>query len=438
MRGYIGRSYISDQERPEREMYYFVVAIGLFGLCYTTANTRDPLDPRILLTVMLFGMFFSDFAVKGYTDTELDGIPSTQVWIYQIIILAIVSQLWLYAISRRVLVRRRLALSSLSPRSTAALTAIGSTILIAEILKRLLYTKWSFLEMVELSFGPRFGRPWDQAGSFGGNNYLESLIGILAPFAGFAAAVALICGKVRILRVVALCSWLISVALAVGNGSRTIAIVILMMPALMQIGAAHTRKEKFRAVLTTLLFLTVGAYISSIIYRGRDVGIGNNAYAVEALSYHQDNSYYLALKAAYIATTTDERWDALTFLGASTLNFIPRAIWPGKPTVSYDFWGSYKEFFVTNTFVGESFAMFGAPAGSVFAILVGCLLVNLLTWMYRRIRGPSEMLQYLVVALYVYMVMRSMLNITQFIYLPLCAIAVAALLRRMPRKLRRV
>jgi hypothetical protein len=167
------------------------------------------------------------------------------------------------------------------------------------------------------------------------------------------------------------------------------------------------------------------ALILSLMYGFRSVGYLDASDDVQyELAYHQDNNYYRAVNAMHLAATTSERWDPIPFAVATVVNPIPRAIWSSKPALLADYYGNYKTEWQTISFIGELIAMFGLVGGIVASVTFGVLVYWLIAASLFALRWPAGIILYMILVLYAYMVMRSILNLSQYVYLPAFALFV--------------
>jgi oligosaccharide repeat unit polymerase len=378
-------------------------------------------------------MFFSDFLARGYDDKNISAIIDEEVYFYQLIILAALSVIYVvtYSLCKKRKGRPQLKLVNsvkyfFANRKNQKISNyffwIAWLILALEVLKRLYFVDWSFNEFIITSFGSRHYRPWaSSAGPLGDGKFLFALIGIIFPLSGLILSSSfLIFTRTR--KYLSALGYIIVLLLLMGAGSRTPVVLLIAYPLFLYLKLSKSLAKQLVAFLITFILVFLS---TSLIYNYRDKGFvsPNNlalsnqpAISQPAIVYNQDDSYYRAIRTIDIVYKTDERWDVLPFLGASLLNFIPRYFWPGKPILDENYWGSLKLYYVTITFIGESVALFGVSYGWLMSIFIGLTLFLFLHKLYIRIVNPYDFLLYILGAIYVYMVFRSLLNISQFIY----------------------
>lgn len=402
-------------------MYLFITAIGLIMLVISAYRSRQIYHPDFALTGMIFVMFFSDFIVRGYDDIEIRHISSSDLILYQsVMLITIILSFMTYWIIFKSLIHRNVNFSpSKRAKAIAIVTAIALWVL--EIYKRWSRSDYDVFRMVELTFGPRFGRPWSQSGAFGGDEFVASLIGIIFPLSGIIFGILLFTTRGILGRALLLAGWLAAIAISLGDGSRTIYAITIGIPIAIFISRSWP-KNKLKTISMSMSAVTLIIIGFSIMYSTRDYGLISSKSELNTLIYHQDNSYYMALRAANIASNSNERWESDEFLTSSFLNFVPRAIWTGKPMLTQDFWGGYKPYYVTNSIFGEGFAMFGLIGGAIFAYVVLVLISMILRRYYRAVRSPIDLMAYLLICFYCYMIIRSFLNVSMSVYMPALAI----------------
>lgn len=402
-------------------LHWAFVSLALFSSWW---RFRDLLHPHFLFTVALCTMFFSDFLVRGYNVPNLARGIGSDLYLWQLLVLGVCCAMLLISgfLSRRA---TGPLFSPPAPTLEHARAAgrgliVGWTLLFSEVLKRLAATGWQPAVAIDESLGPRGGRAWQSKLVYvGDESFLFALIGALLPFAGvvFAYALVFLKGWTRFWAGVGLLAVL---ALLLSSGDRTPLVFVLGSLVILVI---HTRWSMWLRSAMVAGILLLAAVSLSVMYLYRGEGLshlladGNNA--APPLVYHQDDSYYWALSAIDISDRTSLRWDWEPFFGAALLNPIPRFFWPDKPLLLKSFWGQYKPYWITITYLGELAAMFGPWGAGLLGIVFGVGLFLILGWSVKAVTRQWGLLFYLVMALYVYMVMRSLLNLTQFIYLPL-------------------
>ena len=124
----------------------------------------------------------------------------------------------------------------------------------------------------------------------------------------------------------------------------------------------------------------------------------------------------------HISESGEESWDPAYFFYTIAVNPIPRFLWNDKPKLQSDYYGKYKWEWVTIGFIGEFVAMFGIYLGvlvsGIYAIFAS-LAVRVISQLLFKQAG---FFLYLILILYIFMLFRSIMNITMFIYMPLFAL----------------
>ena len=368
----------------------------------------------------MFVVFLSDFLVRGYDDKNIAYVAQGKIVEYQFTILTIFAVTLLAAgfVRNKNLekhlpdVRQTL---QVTPRARQLLFLLAVALLGLELHKRLSSVGWSFSEAVHQSLMPRGQREWDLA-SYSGNFYY-AILTIVMPMAGFAFGYLVIFNK-GLNRLVPAIGLLVIFGILFTNGSRTPVVVML---AVMTLFILLQQKYLITKAITVIAMVGALAASTSAMYNFRSYGYleeTHNDRTSFELTYHQDDSYYRALFAMDRADQTDQRWDALEFFGSIAVNPVPRALWPGKPVLDEKFFGDFKLSYVTNLYIGEAAAMFGPFWTILVCPAIGLCFYLVLYNSMKLLKMPAGLSAYLIVALYVYMCMRSMQNITFFIYLP--------------------
>jgi hypothetical protein len=414
---------------------HFLFAMAALGLSWI--RCRSYLHPHFLFTVMIV-VFLSDFIIRGYADPNIIMIGRSDLFQYQAIILAILAfGLLLAGMIHNPRVEAACAHATLGLPDLRGLhrpvLLFPLALLGAELLKRLAAVNWSVNELVLQSLGPRGQSAWDIAANSGGN-FAFALVTIALPLAALSFAY-LIFAAGGITRIVAVLAFAVTFLILFTSGSRTPMVLALG-------GLGFFAYQRFKGRLTRLIIisltLTSIAYLSSLSVLNRSEGFLPSARTVRpvdySLTYHQDDSYYRALFAFHHADSTGRRWDAGRYFGTVLVNPVPRALWPEKPRLNSSFYDGYKLDYVTTLFLGEIVPMTGVTAtllaGPAYMLLIFYLLHRSALLLERRF----GLVAYMIVALYEYMCMRSLMNITLFSYLPIGALLLLLLINRRAKR----
>jgi hypothetical protein len=317
--------------------------------------------------------------------------------------------------------------SLLLPEHKANLLLLaGLTILGAEVVKELYSCNWSLHSWFEFSIGPRFGRPWS-GGYEGGSDFFFTFIGnlfhlaaILLPFAVFQTKGAR--------RIAAIAGLVFMFGILICNGSRTpVALTLLMFALLWYFMVSNPTVRltgllalafMFVAMMALMLafrqngFVAAGEEGQSAFRQNGFVAAGEEDQNISKIKYKQDDNYYRLISVLKVAEDGQSpTWDAPLFLKASVMNPIPRYFWPGKPLLTEDFFGNWKLFYVTISYIGECIAMFGKWLGLACALLLGLVYYQVLVWASRLLTQELGLLTYLGCCFYIYMIQRSIQNI---------------------------
>jgi len=390
------------------------------------------LHPHFLFTTMI-SIQIVDFLVRGYDDKNLAFILPENVYEYQLIILLTLSILLiLSALVRSSELEGRCgnALDNVSvgPKLRWVIFAVVVLLIGADLYKRFSMVNWSVDEVIRQSiFMPRGQRDWDQAQYAG--NFVFAITTILLPLSGVAAGYLSSFGG-AVLRLGSALLLLFVLAILITNGSRTPVVLVISSTGLFWYITQRTAVARTIVIGATAATLAVS---TSFIYLTRAYGLSVDPFAPQreiGFAYHMDDNYYRAIFAYDYADKGLESWDPFFFFWTIAVNPIPRAFWEDKPLFTQAFYGGYKLDYVTNTFLGETVAMTGVTLSMLVAPIVGLLLYLILFRAQRLLSRPMGLIAYLLVALYVYMCVRSLANLTQFLYLPAATVLLVLFLVR--------
>lgn len=405
---------------------YWFSFIGL--LLFSWSRSRGILHPHFMFCAMLL-ILASDFMIRGMDDQNLQGILESSLTGYQLATLATMIGIGLST----AIVRRPYELDSrftqpdmrISTATARYLVVISITVFAIHTGYRMNAVDWSLQDLFDTMLGPRDTRIWDQPGASGARDPVYQLVSGLLPLAASALAFVLFSRQFG----AALTAVLVLAAIEfvlITDGSRTQAIIPLASLAIFGL-------MSFRGLFAkTVLLLGVAVLIASvtsamILFRAEGLEGSTSAFA---LTYHQDDSIYRVWSACAYADFSNRRWDPLYFFYFIISTPIPRILWEGKPLLTEDFYGGYKLYYVTTTFMGEWVSMLGVWLGFVASFLFGNVLYRVFYFAQRLLTRPFGLPAYLLVALYIYMIMRSMPNITTFIFAPAAALMLVYFARR--------
>jgi oligosaccharide repeat unit polymerase len=405
-------------------MYEIYCFVAVSALLLSWMRFRYFLHPHFVMTVIVITLFMSDFIVKGYSDPLIASIPDALLLRYQALVLFIIvaiigGSIFLSEIFPVARPNCRIELR-LSPAAERYFSWVALPTLLLDLFKRIHLSNWSIEEAIMNSFGPRAAAPWNYGAGvmLGNENFIYAPLTILMPFSGLFFAYQLSCTD-GIRKLLSGISYVLVCLIIFAEGSRTPFIMVIVGYVLFFIFSNRSVISKMAVTASATLLIMA---VTSAMYLYRTEGyIQEETFTPYELTYHQDDNYYRTLTTMYIAETTDERWDPASFLIAIIANPIPRSFWPDKIILDANYWGSYKEEYVTISYIAELIAMSGQLAGIPLGIAVGLLLFLLLTRAFRILETPGGLIIYIIIVVYVYMVMRSLLNISQFGYLPMAA-----------------
>ena len=402
---------------------YFFLLHWLFAITIISLSWyryKNVLHPHFIFTSFIV-IFLSDFLVRGYDDESFAGIQLNDIYIYQIYILsifAIIVYLTAQIKSTELENLAKLPIEILINQKEGVRKAIfimGVVILLLDLFKRFNSVNWSIEQVIYESMMARGQAVWDISTLVGGN-FIFSLSTQLLPYSGMAMA-SLVYSRYSKIKVRLLPLFIFSfvVLLLVLNGARTPVVICL---ASLELFIIFNQKNLISKILSIIGFLIITTILTSVMVEYRSLGYEDIVSNDVEATYHQDDSYYRAIFAYHQAEISKQFWSPVEFFYTISVNFIPRSFWPNKPLFTQEFYGDYKLEWVTTTFIGEIVAMYGAIGSLIVAPIVAILLYIILYKSLKLLKYPLGLISYILMALYVYMSLRSMPNIMFFIYLP--------------------
>lgn len=393
---------------------YWITFIAL--LLFSWSRSRGILHPHFMFCTMLF-ILASDFMIRGQENENLQGIMEGNLIRYQLVTLAtIVAIVVSTAIVRRPYeVGTSIAQPEMNVSANTArlIVLIAVMVLLIHTTYRLNAVEWSLQELLGQMLGPRDNRVWDLANAGGTRDPIYQLLNGVLPLIAVAFAFVLFSRHV-LLALVAGIFFLLSLIVLITDGSRTQAII--PMASLAIFGLMGLRSFVAKAVLVSAVAVLVIVTTSAIIlFRAAGLEGSSSSFAV---TYHQDDSIYRVWSAAAYADFSSYRWDPLYFFYYIASIPVPRALWAGKPLMTENFYGGFKLWWTTTTFMGEWVSMLGVWLGFAASFVFGNLLYRVFYFSQKLLTSPFGLPAYLLVALYTYMVIRSMPNITIFMFAP--------------------
>jgi hypothetical protein len=401
-------------------------------LLFSWSRSRGILHPHFMFCAMLF-ILASDFMIRGQDDQNLQGILESSLTRYQLVTLATLIAIGIST----AIVRKPYELGTRitqpemrASANTALVVVLGALfVFLVHSAFRLNAVGWSIEGLLDQMLGPRDTRLWDQAGADGTRNPVYQLFNGMMPLVAIAFAFVLF-ARHTVVAIIAGLFFALTLFILITDGSRTQAII--PMASLAIFGLISLRGFVARAALLAgVTVLIVSATSAMILFRAQGFEGSSSQFA---LTYHQDDSIYRVWSAAAYADFSNYRWDPLYFFYYVISLPIPRTLWEGKPLLTEDFYGGFKLWWTTTTFMGEWVSMLGVWLGFMVSFVFGNLLYRGFYFAHRLLNYPFGLPAYLLVALYTYMIMRSMPNLTIFIFAPAAALIVVWLARRTKRQ----
>lgn len=377
---------------------------------------------------MLF-VFASDFMIRGMDDPNLQGILGADLTRYQLVTLVTLIGIGLTTAIVRKPYEVETRISQPEMRVSAATTwwlLIGAAVVfLVHSTLRMNAVEWSFQTLIDQMLGPRDMRIWDQPGADGARSAVYQLLNGMVPLVAIIFAFVIFSRHTGPALIAAV-FLLLAMAVLITDGSRTQAIIPLASLAIFGLIALRSFVAKASLVLVVVLLI---AFATSAMILFRSDGLEGSSSSF-ALTYHQDDNIYRTWAACAYADFSNYRWDPVQFFYYMISNPVPRSVWPGKPLLDENFYGGFKIYWVTISFIGEWVAMFGTWGGFIASFLFGNLLYRCFYFSQRLLTMPLGLTAYLMVALYVYMIIRGMPNLTLFSYAPAAALLLVYIARR--------
>ncbi len=408
-------------------MEYQYIFINALNLCSTGAlvwlfysRDRTLLSPGIALVGLIFYVYSFHFLLYGYDHYVYERMPadellSVQFWITVTVIFA---QFLAFAFSGG----KRAVLGSVEDnRFHEILLFVGFLIFAANMIWRANAVDWDADRFVTELLLSRLSEAWAQQGSLNEGSPIDSLIRVLFPFCGYGFAFAAT-SRSPITSVIAHVLFVITLVFLFFQGSRTYFVTPIFGYLAFQYFA--TRNRYLFGAISAVAMVAV-LYYSNIQLNFRSVGFERiEEFGGAEVNYHMDDNYPRMLYAAWLSWNGEPRVAAYPFISGALLNFIPRAVWPGKPAMSDEYFFPFKDaHYITISMMGE----LHAAAHPIVAAAFFCLIVVLMTLVSYRIfrrQDAASMATLLIFLLYSYSVLRSIFNFSAAIYLPLLMMAI--------------
>lgn len=425
-------------------MQYFIYILYLItavvGISVSIIRFRNLFHPQTLIVIITIALFMSDFLISGYNYRITGGHSLYEIQWHQFTILYVCFAIFLIT---HIIARCQSQISADNIFSTdfswsksGIIPLIAFLIIAIDVLKRLFFADWSPTNAFLLSIAPRGSAPWSIKGGDYGNlgdmNFIYNLTLILMPF----SCLTMFCRSLSVnglKKILSFALLLLTLFILVVDGTRApVVFVVALMSILYFFKCTSIKNRIITIAVSTLIILA----LTSTMYLFRSHGYVDipEKLADIKLVYHQDDNYYQSINSLITATNKQERWNPLHFGFAIIVNPIPRYFWPNKPALLSDYWGSYKNEWTTITALGETTAMFGPIAGPVATVFIVICLYFLLRHIMMTNNNSFGFIVYMTFALYAYSVMRSLLNISQFIYMPVFLLLISKISRELSHK----
>ncbi|WP_414676043.1 O-antigen polymerase [Limnobacter sp.] len=395
-------------------MIYIVAAANIICVICAYLKTRDVLHPAVVFSTIVFYNYFLIWItgdISEYLGVYSNEALQTSQFIYFITFIPIFVFLVIFSSKSKSENMNGSHLLFLSYLLKFSLVVIVSAVLV-----RLWYVNFAVDIFVEQTLGPRFGRSWMNTGAVGGSKEIASLLTLLLPVSVSCLGVLLVFSRFALLS--SLCIYFVFISgcvLLFFEGSR-IFFVVGTLPYL------YLKFIRFASVFQKSLFIPVLLIlyysIFSVIYNQRDSGFLDTV-IFSTSDYTQDDSGFWVVNIVYMLLQERNMPSFVDFILASLFNFVPRSLWESKPLLDDVFYSGFKISWVTVSRLGEFLMVFGFYFGVFVYWCVTFFVYRTLIYFYAFRKRFDGLILYMVLIVYVFMVERSFLNFSQFIYAPL-------------------
>ena len=397
-------------------MAYSLVLVLLFVLAFVlVVKSGSIFSPAKLIMMMLAYLYFTDFAIRGTDDRFTSYMSAEEVELWAAFILAYVTSLMaLVALLGSIKSFRpgpgKIEIKDLPDKLKYKVSIGMIAVIISNWTYRIILSK-SLSDFWADMLAPRGQAIWLVVRSEWASGYeIGTVFDLATPIAtGWLLHVVL---RARPRHVpLPLIFMVLGLILMLANGSRTDLIEAFFIGVIYSILTRRRRNARLitSGVVLALMVLFVTAY------RAEGIGRFFTESGVE-LEYQQDDNFYETIHVLATSESDGRRWDATKFLLTCLVNPIPRSIWPGKPFLDQSFFDPYKDFWETITSLGELTACYGAASAVILnSLLVGLLFV-FISAKYRKAKNIFDLFVYISAVLWSFMILRSLLNITQAMY----------------------
>lgn len=395
-------------------MIYIVAVANIICVLYCYFRTRDALHPAVVLSVIFFYNYFLIWItgdISEYLGVYSNEALQTSYFVYFITFIPVFAFLIIFSFRSK-----SESFGGSHFPFLQYLLKFSVVVIVSAVLVRLWYVGFDISVFYEQTLGPRFGRSWMNTGAIGGSKEISSLITLLLPVSVSCLGVLLVFSQLTLFSSIFIyVIFIFGCILLFFEGSR-IFFVVGTLPYL------YFRFIRFSSVFQKLLFIPVLLilyyFIFSIIYNQRDTGFLDTVF-LSASDYSQDDSGFWVVNIVYMLLQDKNMPSFLDFILASLFNFVPRSLWESKPLLDDVFYNGYKISWVTVSRFGEFLMIFGFYFGIFIYWCVTFCVYKTLIHFYRFRNQFDGVILYMVMIVYIFMIERSFLNFSQFIYAPL-------------------
>jgi oligosaccharide repeat unit polymerase len=392
---------------------YDILLLTLMA-CAVALSQGNILSPAKIMTLMLAYLYCTDFALRGMSDNVTMYMAASSAELWSIIIVTYVALItgFVWFLSKTVAKQSENVriIGDLSSRAKMVLTSVCTLVVLSNLIYRIILSG-SLADFWLNMFAPRGEAVWLAIRSEWMPGYeLASALDMATPMAtGLLMHIALRASPWQ--APLPLIGVIIGFMLIIANGSRTDIVEAFVIGVIFSV--FDPKRNLIKLAVLTVVILVIILFVTA--YRAEGFGRAFTQSGIE-LQYQQDDNFYQTLRVLAVSANESTQWDALTFILTCLVNPIPRSLWPGKPFLDQAFYGNYKDYWVTITSLGELIACFGIFLGlTANTIVIGCIFL-FLRRQYRKLSSMYDLIVYVAAALWCYMIMRSLLNISQAAY----------------------
>jgi hypothetical protein len=241
----------------------------------------------------------------------------------------------------------------------------------------LLVTRFNFIQIVAALLQPRFERPWQRGAEGDWRSFLTELkllLYICAALGGYVFANTSQFSKWTRVGVAIVLIWMMFFDFA--EGARNVVLVKVGL-LLVTYFIANRRVKSVRILLLSVVGLAALWLVSSYMLSSRNMGLGQFVEAgaqADERGFAIDNNMITIARVAAVFPR-DYPYPGMEIVSQAFTKWVPRALWPDKPTQlttsiesALDTGGGFT---LAVTFAGEAYLIAGLPTVLIVSLLLG-------------------------------------------------------------------